>query len=128
MGIATKPQVNSLRTGTMAKSRNSSQHNQSEGPSQRYQEAKDLKISILEGHRPQVPKKPQTCSARNNEGLGTLIYLRAQHRTLLMNITEGVEGGQAGDGMNFITKVLSLRDLAVGSHWQGRIVLWGEST
>lgn len=45
-----------------------------------------------------------------------------------MNITEGVEGGQAGDGMNFITKVLSLRDLAVGSHWQGRIVLWGEST
>merc|ERR1712219_33244 len=109
MGIATKPQVNSLRTGTMAKSKNSSQHNQSK-KAQRYQEAKDLKISILEGHRPQVPKKPQTCSARNNEGL------------------EGVEGGQAGDGMNFITKVLSLRDLAVGSHWQGRIVLWGEST
>merc|ERR1711964_682748 len=90
--IATKPQVNSLRTGTMAKSKNSSQHNQSK-----------------KAHRNGI-KKPKTCSARNNEGL------------------EGVEGGQAGDGMNFITKVLSLRDLAVGSHWQGRIVLWGEST
>lgn len=36
-----------------------------------YQEAKDLEISLPEGHRPQVPKKPQTCAARNDEGPGS---------------------------------------------------------
>lgn len=42
--------------------------------------------------------------------------------------TEGVQGGQAGVGMNTMTRVLSLRNLAVVSRWQGRIVLGGAST
>ncbi|KAK5055920.1 hypothetical protein LTR84_012470 [Exophiala bonariae] len=33
-----------------------------------YQEAKDSQISISQGYRPQIPKKPQTCVARNDEG------------------------------------------------------------
>jgi hypothetical protein len=38
--------------------------------SQQYQEAKDQPLPFSQGHRPQVPKKPQTCAARNHEGVG----------------------------------------------------------
>jgi len=51
------------------------------GASQWYQKAKNLKISISEGYRSEVPKKSPTCPAWHNEG------------------TEGVQGGKAGDSM-----------------------------
>ncbi|EPE36103.1 Mitochondrial carrier [Glarea lozoyensis ATCC 20868] len=54
-----------------------------------YQEAKDLKISISQRHRPKVPKKSQTCATWHNEGI------------------EGIEGGQAGVGVKITINFLS---------------------
>lgn len=35
---------------------------------EQYQEAKDQQISFAQGNRSKVPKKPQTCTPRHNEG------------------------------------------------------------
>lgn len=36
-----------------------------------YQEAQNPPLPLAQRNRPQVPKKPQTCAARHNEGFGT---------------------------------------------------------
>ncbi|UNI19705.1 60S ribosomal protein L29 [Purpureocillium takamizusanense] len=82
----------------MAKSKNSSQHNQWRKAHRnplvvffdptgyqpkpltisQHQEAQDFEIPVPEGLRSQVPPKPPTCSSRHRQG------------------SEGGEGGQAG--------------------------------
>ncbi|KAJ9647052.1 hypothetical protein H2201_007220 [Coniosporium apollinis] len=117
----------------MAKSKNSSQHNQnkkdhkngyaylespddraqflSTGPhtdtvaSQQHQKAQDPPLPIPQRHGPEIPKKSQTCAARNDEGTGAysmplIRSFQEKDKKLTPSvITERGEGRQARRGM-----------------------------
>ena len=65
-----------------------------------YQEAQDAPIPVTQGHRPQVPEKPQTCSARHHARAWCVLDKQCRQRTRPANShAEGSQGGQARCGI-----------------------------
>lgn len=61
-----------------------------------YQEAEGSPIPIPQWYRPQVPKEPQICATRDNEGSGTICSSADSGYRILTSCVARGEGGQAG--------------------------------